>query len=41
MKKKIERIKQGPAENMTIAVLKQLFNGKGIAFSCFSATLVK
>ena len=24
---------QGPAENMTIAVLKQLLKGKGIAFS--------
>ena len=30
---KIERMKQGPAENMTIAVLEQLLNDKGIAFS--------
>jgi len=30
---KIERVKQGPAENMTIAVLKQLLKDKGIAFS--------
>ena len=30
---KIERMKQGPAENMTIAVLKQLLKDKGIAFS--------
>ena len=30
---KIERMKLGPAENMTIVVLKQLWKGKGIAFS--------
>ena len=30
---KIERMKQGPAENMTVAVLKQLLKDKGIAFS--------
>ena len=30
---KIERMKQGPAEDMTIAVLKQLLKDKGIAFS--------
>ena len=31
---KKERMKQGPAENMTIAVLKQLFRkDKGIGFS--------
>ena len=29
-KNEIERMKQGPAENMTIAVLKQLLKGKGI-----------
>ena len=29
---KIERMKQWPAENMTIAVLKQLLKDKGIAF---------
>ena len=29
---KIERMKQWPAENMTIAVLKQLLQDKGIAF---------
>ena len=28
-----KRMKQGPAENMTIAVLKQLLKDKGIAFS--------
>ena len=32
-KEKIERMKQGPAENMTVAVLKQLLKDKGIAFS--------
>ena len=30
---KIERMKQGPAENMTVAVLKPLLKDKGIAFS--------
>ena len=30
---KIERMKQGPAENMIVAVLKQLLKDKGIAFS--------
>ena len=30
---KIERMKQWPAENMTIVVLKQLLKDKGIAFS--------
>jgi len=30
---KIEYMKQGPAKNMTIAVLKQLLKDKGIAFS--------
>ena len=30
---KIERMKQGPAENMTIAVLKQLLRDKAIVFS--------
>ena len=30
---KIERMKQVPAKNMTIAVLKQLLKDKGIAFS--------
>ena len=29
---KIEHMKQGPAENMTIAVLKHLLEDKGIAF---------
>ena len=29
----MERVKQGPAENMTIAVLKQPLKDKGIAFS--------
>ena len=28
---KIECMKQGPAENVTVAVLKQLLKGKGIA----------
>ena len=32
-KEKIERMKQGPPENMTITVLKQLLKDKGIAFS--------
>lgn len=30
---KIERMKQGPAENMSVAVLKQLLKDKGITFS--------
>ena len=30
---KLERMKQGPAENMTIAVLKQLLKDRGIAFN--------
>ena len=30
---KTERMKQGPAEDMTIAVLKQLLKDKGIAVS--------
>ena len=30
---KIERMKQGPAENMTVAVLKQLLKDKGIALT--------
>ena len=30
---KIESMKQGPAENMTIVVLKQLLKDKGMAFS--------
>ena len=29
---KLERMKQGPAENMTIVVLKQLLKDRGIAF---------
>ena len=31
--KKYELMKQGPAENMTVAVLKELLKDKGIAFS--------
>ena len=31
--KKYERMKQGPAENMTVAILKELLKDKGIAFS--------
>ena len=30
---KYERMKQGPAENMTVAVLKELLKDKGMAFS--------
>ena len=30
---KLERMKQGPAENMTIVVLKQLLKDRGIALA--------
>ena len=35
---KIERMKQGPAENMTVAVLEQLLKDKAIAFSSKAKT---
>ena len=35
----LERMKQGPTENMTIAVLKQLLKDKGITFSSKSKKL--